>query len=104
YKAIRPAHPVVAADPASVGLGAFQVAARVSVLRIEDDFVDLGLIAPASYPRAVRSYDVGLNWSPIEYAKVQVHALRTTYDREAVIGGDSRDSEDALLLQFQVAF
>ena len=84
--------------------GAWQVAARVSNLALDQAFLDLGLLAPAAYPERVHSYDLGLNWIANAHLRVKLHLLHTVFAESIVLGGERRGGEDALLLQFQLAF
>jgi len=86
------------------GAGAFQIAARFSLLALDGDLVDAGIVAPPAFPRRVRGLEAGLNWYATDHARVKLHYLRTDYGRDVVIGGDERGAEDALLLQFQLHF
>ncbi|HKB16725.1 MAG TPA: porin [Planctomycetota bacterium] len=103
FRGVTPARPFVPGKEGN-GLGALQAAARFSELRLDDDFVSAGLIAPTAFPEKVRSLDLGLNWYALYEVRLKVHWLRTSYADSIVFGGEARSSEDALLLQFQVNF
>ena len=103
FRGVTPARPFVPGKEGS-GLGAVQAAARFSELRLDDDFVSAGLIAPTSFADRVRSLDLGLNWYALYEVRLKVHWLRTAYEDSIVFGGEARRSEDAVLLQFQVNF
>lgn len=101
FRGVTPAHPLT--DSAS-GHGALQLALRYSELDLDEALVDGGLVAASSFPNGVRTWDVGLNWYTTAHTKVMLHFLHTDYEQEIVIDGDSRGSENAVLLQFQVQF
>ncbi|HET6202532.1 MAG TPA: porin [Planctomycetota bacterium] len=103
FKGVRPERPFVPGK-AGAGPGALQAAARISELRLDEDLVSAGLVAPSAFPGRVRSVDVGLNWYALYEARLKVHWLRTSFEEPIAAGGDARRSEDALLLQFQVNF
>jgi phosphate-selective porin OprO/OprP len=104
FRGVRPRRPFRPGGGEGHGAGAFQVAARFSLLTLDDDLVDAGIVAASSYPRHVRSVEAGLNWYATYHARVKLHYLRTEYGRDIVIGGDERGSEDAILVQFQLNF
>lgn len=99
FKGVRPANAV-----GHGGCGAWQLAARVSQLELDDDLVSAGLVLPASFTDSVTSYDLGLNWYATYNARVRLHVVHTEYSDRIAIGGDNLDSEDALLVQFQLGF
>ena len=102
FRGVRPARPFAFGNPP--GSGALQLAARVSQLELDDALETFGLLSPGTSPGSVTTYDVGLNWLATEHFKVMLHALFTEYEEAIVLGGESRDSESAVLVQFQVQF
>ncbi len=104
WRGVRPKSPFRPGGGERGGAGAFQVAARFSLLALDDDLVDTGIIAAPSFPRRVRSVEAGLNWYATYHARVKLHYLRTDYARDVAIGGDQRGGEDAILVQFQLHF
>jgi hypothetical protein len=52
----------------------------------------------------VTTLDVGLNGYATGDARVKLHVVRTLYGEAVAFGGDTFDSEDALLVQFQLGF
>ena len=101
-RGVRPERPFLFGTPP--GSGAWQLAARASQLDLDDDLETFGLLSPGTSPGSVRTYDVGVNWIATEHFKVMLHALFTEYEETIVLGGDPRDSESAILVQFQVQF
>lgn len=96
WKGVTPARPFLK-EP---DLGAWQLVARWSRLSLDDE---LGPLL-TNDPETVDSYTFGVNWYANEFVKVKLNYLRTIYEDSIVIDGDSHDSEDAVLLQFQVMF
>jgi phosphate-selective porin OprO/OprP len=101
FRGVKPAHPLTAS---AAGPGAFQLALRYSDLDLDEGLIDGGLVAASSFPDGVRTWDVGLNWYTTAHTKVMLHFLHTQYEQDVTIQGDSRGSENALLLQLQVHF
>ena len=105
FEGVWPARPVFRSEEQGAsGTGALQLAFRASELRLGDALAGLGLVAPASHPGEVRSYDLGLNWYLTYHARMKLHFLHTRYGRDIPFGGDVRGSENAVLLQFQINF
>jgi phosphate-selective porin OprO and OprP len=102
WHGIDPARPMLSHQASERGSGAVQLAARVSQLDLDDRLVSAGLVAASSFPDSVASYDLGANWYLNRHAVVKLHWLRTLYDEDIVVGGDTLGSEDALLMQFQL--
>ncbi|MBI4564809.1 MAG: hypothetical protein HY716_08985 [Planctomycetes bacterium] len=96
WKGVSPAHPFLK-DP---DIGAWQLVARWSRLLLDDE------LRPflANFPDRIDSYTFGVNWYANEFVKVKVNYLRTIYDENIVLGGKTRDNEDALIFQLQVMF
>ncbi len=103
FSGVKPNHPLWVKD-ASAGSGAWQLALRYSDLQLDDALVDAGLVAATSFPDSVRTWDLGLNWYTTANTKVMLHYLHTDYADAIEFDGESRSSEDALLLQLQLHF
>jgi phosphate-selective porin OprO/OprP len=104
FRPVNPARPFVSADGSRAGPGAFELAARYSQLDLDRDLVRTGLVQAAAFPGKVPSLDFGVNWYPMANSVVKLHWLHTIYDKDILIDGQSRGSEDALLLQLQFHF
>lgn len=104
FRGVQPDHPWIPATAGASGLGALQLALRYSELRLDDDLIGGGIVATNAFPDSVRTWDAGLNWYSTAHTKVMLHCLHTDFEESIVVDGDSRASEDALLLQFQVHF
>jgi phosphate-selective porin OprO/OprP len=102
FKGVRPSRPFLPRD--SLGLGAVELAARVSRLRLSDDFVESGALAALSDPERVDSLDVGINWYATWRARIKLHGLFTRYGEPMDVGGGPIRREQALLVQFQLIF
>ncbi len=104
FRGVKPAHPWIPAKAGDSGLGALQLALRYSDLRLDEDLIAGGMIATSAFPATVRTWDLGLNWYSTAHTKLMLHFLHTDFEESIVVDGESRSSEDALLLQFQVHF
>ncbi|MBM4013532.1 MAG: hypothetical protein FJ293_01005 [Planctomycetes bacterium] len=103
-KAFRPARPYRLRGGAGGGLGALELAGRVSRLQFGDGFSESGVLPAGSDPRRVTSFDLGLNWYLTWNARVKLHGLLTRYAEPIAIGGQATRDEKALLLQLQLHF
>ncbi len=104
FRGVKPEHPWIPGKERDSGLGALQLALRVSELQLDDDLVDGGLVAPTSFTDTVRTWDLGINWYSTAHTKAMLHVLYTDFDGRIVINGESLSAETTLLLQFQVHF
>ncbi len=91
-------------DPAAGTWGAFQVAARVSQLDIDDDVFPL-FAAPGTNATQVDSFGLGLNWFMTNSVTVMVNYLQSSFDTEiAPTATLLRTGEKALFTRLQVVF
>jgi phosphate-selective porin OprO/OprP len=98
YKMVTPINNF---DPFNGRWGAFEVAARVSGLNIDDDALDAGL---ATGTKDALAYTGGLNWYFNRAFKIQFNYERTEFDGKPAFSGHNRSHEDVLLTRFQIAF
>ena len=96
WKGVTPDRPFLK-DP---DLGAWQVTARWSRLKLDDELIPF----LTTFPERIDSYTIGLNWTANEFVKIKLNYLRTEYEEKISIAGKRRSNEDALLLQFQLSF
>ncbi len=104
FRGVKPDHPWIPGKREVSGSGAHQLALRYSELRLDEDLLDGGLVAANAFPDSVRTWDVGINWYSTVHTKTMLHVLHTDFEDSITIDGDTRSSETALLLQFQVHF
>lgn len=86
--------------------GAFELAARVSRLEVDDDvFADSAtsrLANPRSSAREATDYGIGLNWYFNRFSKLVLNYDQTQF-KDGAAAGD-RDKEKVLFTRFQVGF
>lgn len=99
FKAVTPLKPFTLGGD---GWGAWEVAARVSQLKLDDDTFPL-YSNPNTSAREALSYAVGLNWHLNRNFKVSLNYEHTDFE-----GGDSNarlaNGEDVILTRAQIAF
>lgn len=101
YGAVVPAKPFRAG---SGNWGAFEVAARVSRLDIDDDAFAGGVFAnPAASVSEATSLGLGLNWYLNRNVKAVVNYEHTTFEGGAA-GGADRDTENTVFSRIQFSF
>jgi phosphate-selective porin OprO/OprP len=88
-------------DPFNRRWGAFEIAARVSNVDLDDEALEAGLAAGTDEAWA---YTAGANWYLNRAFKVQLNYERTDFDGEPTFSGQARDHEDVLITRFQIAF
>ncbi len=84
--------------------GAWQAVARWTRLDLGDGWTGSGALDAASDPGVVDSFDLGVNWWAGPNTVLRIHAVHTRYGDAIDIGGENVDSEDALLLGWQLHF
>jgi phosphate-selective porin OprO and OprP len=98
WKGITPAHPF---DPANGGWGAWEIAARIGQLDVDDAAFPL-LANPATAASGATSWGVGLNWRLNKNVKANLN-----YEQTDLTGGTSEflaKGEKAILTRVQVSF
>ena len=98
YKMVTPINNF---DPFNGRWGAFEVAARVSGVDLENDALDAGLAAGTD---GAIAYTGGLNWYFNRAFKIQFNYERTEFDGKPTFAGKAQSHEDVLLTRFQIAF
>lgn len=107
FGAAKPARPFSVARESrgtTGGSGAWQLAARVGELTLDDGLVAAGLVAPNGFAERVLSFDCGVNWYATKHVKAMLHVVHTEYAERIVIDGESESSESALILRVQLHF
>ncbi|RJP19561.1 MAG: hypothetical protein C4529_11160 [Deltaproteobacteria bacterium] len=98
YKGIAPRRPF---DPGQGGWGAWEVAARYSVLRVDDDAFPT-FASPTSSARKAAAWAGGLNWYINRNAKFALTYEETKFTGGATAG--DREKERVLLSRIQLAY
>lgn len=100
YAGVKPLHHF---DPREGTWGAFEVAGRWDVLRIDHQAFESGLASEASAAEQANEWAVGVNWYLNNNLKLQLDYARTTFQRGAVLRAD-RTPESAILSELEVMF
>lgn len=98
YRAVTPKK---AFDPAAHTWGAFELAARVSRLEVDDDAFPL-FSNPASSSESAAGWAVGLNWYLSKNARVLLDYEVTSFEGGRATG--DREDEKILFSRLQIAF
>ena len=98
YRAVSPKQPF---DLEANTWGAFELAARVSRLEVDDDAFPL-FANPASAASAAESMGLGFNWYLNRNLRVALNYEVTEFEGGAAGGG--REDEKVLLSRFQISF
>jgi phosphate-selective porin OprO and OprP len=101
YRSVTPAKPF---DPKNGQWGAFELAARLSQIHVDQDAFRLGLADPTASASDAHAYTLGLNWYLNRAVKAQFNYERTVFDRSIKFGSDKRDHEDVFVTELQLAF
>jgi phosphate-selective porin OprO/OprP len=102
YRAVVPINPF---DPFNGRWGAFEIAARGSIVDIDPRLFTLGFTTEELSTRRASNWGVGVNWYFNKNFKLQADWEHTEFDNEIEFTGDDlRDHEDVILFQFQIAY
>jgi phosphate-selective porin OprO/OprP len=101
YKGVVPIDPF---DPRQGRWGAVEIAARGSMVDIDDDAFELGFASRSSSTPNTTAYGGGINWYLNRNFKVQLNYERSEFDNEITFGGKARDHEDVFLTRFQISY
>ena len=93
-------HPRAVFDPPAGRWGAFQIAARIHQLDVDQRAVERGFATDGS-SRTAEAATVGLNWYLTPNFRYTVNFERTVFDHRAA---GARKPEDAFVFRTQVAF
>lgn len=101
YKAVSPKQPF---DLEAHTWGAFELAARISRLEVDDDAFPL-FANPASSASAAESLGLGINWYLNRNLRVALNYEITEFEGGAATGDrPDREDEKVLLSRFQISF
>jgi phosphate-selective porin OprO/OprP len=96
--------PINAFDPRSGHWGAFEIAARVSGVDIDDGIFDSGIASRSNATDGALAYTGGINWYLNRSFKIQFNYEHTDFDTRIGFGGRGRAHEDVAITRFQVAY
>lgn len=97
YKGVKPKQ----AFGADGGLGAFELAARVSQLSIDEETFERGFANANSSAEKATAFAAGVTWYLNSAFKAQVNVEHTAFEGGAPDGGD-REAENVVLGRFQI--
>ena len=99
FSPVKPRRPF---DPSNGRWGAFELAARVHQLSVDDDAFALGFADLKKSARRATAWAVGLNWYLNRNIKYVLNYEQTSFDGGAAAG--DRPKEKAVLARAQVLF
>ncbi|MFT4540310.1 MAG: phosphate-selective porin [Planctomycetota bacterium] len=86
----------------SAGRGAWVLAARASVLEIDEEVA--GLVGPGQFTDRIDSYSLGLNWIPSEHLIIRNSVVHSRYANDVVLDNGATDSETSVIIEVQMHF
>jgi phosphate-selective porin OprO/OprP len=104
YKSVTPVHPF---EPSKGYWGAFDVAARVGQLTLDDNVFADGLADPKKSARGATSFGVGVDWFPNKALRLVLDLERTKFDGGAKAADGSvadRPTETSIVARVQTVF
>lgn len=101
YKGVSPKNNF---DPKNGQWGAFEVAARGSMVEVDEDAFDLGFASEPTSTAGAQNFGLGVNWYLNRNFKFMVNYERTWFDTAVEFGDSLRDKEDVILTRFQIAY
>jgi phosphate-selective porin OprO/OprP len=88
-------------DPFKGTWGAWEIAARYSAFKSDDDLIKDGF---ATGTDGAEAFTIGLNWYLNPYMRVILDYEHTDFDHEFTVSGDTVDDEDVIIAQWQMEF
>jgi phosphate-selective porin OprO/OprP len=101
YRGVVPINPF---DPYNGRWGAFEIAARGSVVNIDPKAFQLGFATREQSTTQASNWGVGLNWYFNKNFKLQLDYESTRFANFIEYGDETRDHENVILMQFQIAY
>lgn len=101
YRGVVPINPF---DPYNGRWGAFEVAARGSIVNIDPAAFTLGYAKRSQATTKASNIGFGVNWYLNKNFKLQLDFERTRFANFIEYGDEERDHENVLLAQFQIAY
>ncbi len=98
-KGVQPANPF---DPANGKWGAFELAARIDSLTVDDEAFSGGYADIKKSAKSADSWGAGINWYLTRNARFSVDYVQTSFEGGAATG--DRPDEQVVLARAQVAF
>jgi phosphate-selective porin OprO and OprP len=98
FRGVQPAEPFDFTH--GTGRGAWVLAARYSLLNLDDDLETL--VEPGTFTDQVQTGSLGLNWIPNAHAILRMSVVGSFYGRDVQLDTGSGDREAALLVEFQL--
>lgn len=99
FKSVTPFRPF---DPSAGKWGAFELVARYSVLKIDDDAFPT-FANPSSAPKEAKERGAGINWYLNRGVRLGINYELTKFEGGAA-GGEDREQERAILSRAQIVF
>ena len=101
YRGVVPINPF---DPYNGRWGAFELAARGSVVDIDPRAFALGFAKRSQSTTRASNWGVGVNWYLNKHFKLQLDYESTRFASFIEYGDEARDHENVLLMQFQISY
>jgi phosphate-selective porin OprO/OprP len=101
YRGVVPINPF---DPYNGRWGAFEIAARGSVVDIDPKAFQLGYTTKDISTTRASNWAVGVNWYFNKNFKLQLDYEHTRFANFIEFGDEERDHENVFLMQFQIAY
>lgn len=101
FGGVQPAEPFDFAS--GTGRGAWVVAARYSLLNLDDDLA-ADLVVPGNFTDQIQTGSVALNWIPSVHAILRMAVVGSFYEGDVRLDTGSGDREAALLVEFQLHY
>ena len=101
FRGVTPINPF---DPANGRWGAFELAAQGSYLGVDPKAFSLGFAKKPDSTQHASTWGVGVNWYLNKNFKLQADWYHTDFDTPVTFGDKTRDHENVILTQFQIAY
>lgn len=85
------------------GWGALQIAARIEMVKGDQDLLDRGFVDPSRYTNRASGVTLGINWYPVDMVRLMLNYYHMDFGDSVVVNDTKIDHEDVILTRFELA-
>ena len=85
------------------GWGAFQIGARLEMVKGDQGLLTQGFVDPNMYTNRATGVTFGINWYPVGMVRVMLNYYHMDFGNSIAVGDTTIDREDVILTRFELA-
>ena len=86
------------------GWGAFQIGARLEMVKGDQGLLTEGFVDPDKYTDRAAGVTFGINWYPVDMVRLMLNYYHMDFGDSIAVGDTTIDNEDVILTRVQLAF